>query len=120
MIDGFWGAGYGIRTRGLNFGKVTCYHYTKPACSSLTKRIIADLQSNVKPLPEIFRASMKVDVSPGREDGNLWSPSSVGNYAMIAEEQNSNIYTGRAYILIATTCIMHLLRRKVWVFSLVL
>ncbi len=25
------GAGYGIRTRGLNFGKVTCYHYTKPA-----------------------------------------------------------------------------------------
>ena len=24
-------AGYGIRTRGLNFGKVACYHYTKPA-----------------------------------------------------------------------------------------
>ena len=26
-----YGAGYGIRTRGLNFGKVACYHYTKPA-----------------------------------------------------------------------------------------
>jgi hypothetical protein len=24
-------AGYGARTRGLNFGKVACYHYTKPA-----------------------------------------------------------------------------------------
>src|SRR5579859_2312072 len=32
---------------------------------------------------------------------------------MIAEEQNSNICTGGAYILLATTCIMHLLRRKV-------
>jgi hypothetical protein len=27
------GAGCGIRTRDLNFGKVACYHYTKPASS---------------------------------------------------------------------------------------
>jgi hypothetical protein len=26
-----FGAGYGIRTHGLNLGKVACYHYTKPA-----------------------------------------------------------------------------------------
>ncbi len=35
-------AGYGIRTHGLNFGKVACYHYTKPACELLTRGIIAD------------------------------------------------------------------------------
>jgi hypothetical protein len=31
VIEVFVGAGYGARTRGLNFGKVACYHYTKPA-----------------------------------------------------------------------------------------
>lgn len=42
------GAGYGIRTRGLNFGKVACCHYTKPAMSFLTLRIIADRRAIVK------------------------------------------------------------------------
>ncbi len=31
MLEVFTRAGYGARTRGLNFGKVACYHYTKPA-----------------------------------------------------------------------------------------
>ena len=39
------GAGYGIRTRGLNFGKVSCCHYTKPAG---TQWIIADGWGKVK------------------------------------------------------------------------
>ncbi len=41
-------AGYGIRTRGLNFGKVACYRYTKPAYHFLTRRIIADTPEKVK------------------------------------------------------------------------
>lgn len=41
-IEATRGAGYGIRTRGLNFGKVACYHYTKPARILLTTWIIAD------------------------------------------------------------------------------
>ena len=42
MIEAIRGAGYGIRTRGLNFGKVACYHYTKPACIVPTTWSIAD------------------------------------------------------------------------------
>jgi hypothetical protein len=42
MIEAIRGAGYGIRTRGLNFGKVACYHYTKPACIVSTTWSIAD------------------------------------------------------------------------------
>jgi hypothetical protein len=41
-IEAIRGAGYGIRTRGLNFGKVACYHYTKPACIVPTTWSIAD------------------------------------------------------------------------------
>jgi hypothetical protein len=41
-IEAIRGAGYGIRTRGLNFGKVACYHYTKPACILSTTWSIAD------------------------------------------------------------------------------
>ena len=44
----FNGAGYGIQTRGLNFGKVACYHYTIPAQNLLTKGIISDKQPVVK------------------------------------------------------------------------
>ena len=36
------GAGYGIRTRDLNFGKVACCHYTKPAYTLLTTWSIVD------------------------------------------------------------------------------
>lgn len=42
------GAGYGVRTRGLNFGKVACYRYTKPACIGLTVCIIANTPLKVK------------------------------------------------------------------------
>ena len=42
------GAGNGIQTRGLNFGKVACYHYTIPAQNLLTKGIISDMQPIVK------------------------------------------------------------------------
>ncbi len=41
-IEVLQGAGYGIRTRDLNFGKVACCHYTKPACSQLTTWSIVD------------------------------------------------------------------------------
>ena len=44
----FQGAGYGGRTRDLNFGKVACCHYTKPACILLTSWIIADGWGKVK------------------------------------------------------------------------
>jgi hypothetical protein len=44
------GAGYGGRTRDLNFGKVACCHYTKPACILLTKWSIADGYRKVKVL----------------------------------------------------------------------
>src|SRR5579859_4517131 len=48
-IEVFFGAGYGARTRGLNFGKVACYHYTKPASLfAITQRIIADSFLKVK------------------------------------------------------------------------
>ncbi len=49
-------AGYGIRTRGLNFGKVACYHYTKPARYLFTKRIIADQAPKVKHFFATFEA----------------------------------------------------------------
>ena len=42
MIEVVQGAGYGIRTRDLNFGKVACCHYTKPACFQLTTWSIVD------------------------------------------------------------------------------
>ena len=42
MIEVVRRAGYGIRTRDLNFGKVACCHYTKPACTLLTTWSIAD------------------------------------------------------------------------------
>ena len=42
------GAGYGVRTRGLNFGKVACYRYTKPACIRPTDCIIANILAKVK------------------------------------------------------------------------
>ena len=42
MIEVVRRAGYGIRTRDLNFGKVACCHYTKPACILLTTWSIAD------------------------------------------------------------------------------
>ncbi|GEM_PF-6082226 len=44
----FYGAGNGIQTRGLNFGKVACYRYTIPALHFLTNRIIAHVYSIVK------------------------------------------------------------------------
>ncbi len=48
MISYLNGAGYGIRTHDLNFGKVACCHYTKPAYLQVTVRIIADPGPRVK------------------------------------------------------------------------
>ena len=48
------GAGYGDRTRDLNFGKVACYRYTKPACIPLTRWIIADRWKKVKCFASFF------------------------------------------------------------------
>ncbi len=48
LIVGPFGAGYGIRTRGINFGKVACYRYIKPAYSLLTLSIIANTAEKVK------------------------------------------------------------------------
>ena len=50
MLASLWmfEAGYGIRTRDLNFGKVACCHYTKPARIFLTEWSIADSGGKVK------------------------------------------------------------------------
>ena len=50
MIEVDLRAGYGIRTRGLNFGKVACCHYTKPAGILLTTWSIADRGAKVNSL----------------------------------------------------------------------
>lgn len=48
LLEALRKAGYGIRTRGLNFGKVACYRYTKPACHFLTQGSIDDPSQKVK------------------------------------------------------------------------
>jgi hypothetical protein len=52
----FRGAGYGGRTRDLNFGKVACCHYTKPACILLTSWIIADGWGKVKGFAKFLKS----------------------------------------------------------------
>ena len=58
-VEAICGAGYGIRTRGLNFGKVACCHYTKPACILSTTWSIADGGTKVK-----FLANLGAPMTP--------------------------------------------------------